>query len=402
MVRIHAHTMRSTTVHLMALRRLAAPTPMMAAEMLCVVDTGMPSEEAERIIVADAVSAAKPWMGCSLTILWPSVLMMRQPPAAVPAAITRAQATLIQVAISKDLAASSWMRRKPSQSGKPSRVPLAVAEASARAMMPMVFCASLEPWAQPMALAETICALAKKPLTKRGRPSFCSQPRRAARKENRARNRPMMTMPSMKPAAGEVSIGRMTLGTRPLPCHQCAPPGTFQMMAFQLSPAAASAAPHRPPTRACEDEDGRPHHQVIRFHTVAPARAQISTPDVTCTTPVSTRPEAMVLATAVPARAPSRLVPAASSTACAGLSTLVATTVAIELAVSWNPLMYSNTRATSTTARTRLSSMAGPQEFFSAIAYTTLPASRQRSMAFSRISNRSLRRRKRIGSFSLR
>lgn len=41
--------------------------------------------------VADPLSAAKPSIGCNLTILWPRVLMMRQPPAAVPAAITSAQ-----------------------------------------------------------------------------------------------------------------------------------------------------------------------------------------------------------------------------------------------------------------------------------------------------------------------
>ena len=42
----------------------------------------------------------------------------------------------------------------------------------------------------------------------------------------------------------------------------------------------------------------------------------------------------MVVATAVPHRAPIRLVQAAITTACRGVSTLVATTVAIELAVS--------------------------------------------------------------------
>src|SRR5690606_5884551 len=67
------------------------------------------------------------------------------------------------------------------------------------------------------------------------------------------------------------------------------------------------------------------------------------------------RPDAMVLATAVPANAPSRFMPAARPTACIGVSTLVATTVAIELAVSWKPLMYSKTSATSTTVMTRVS-----------------------------------------------
>ncbi len=41
---------------------------------------------------------------------------------------------------------------------------------------------------------------------------------------------------------------------------------------------------------------------------------------------------------------------AAQSTACHGLSTRVATTVAIEFAASWNPLTKSKTRAMPTTA----------------------------------------------------
>ncbi len=35
----------------------------------------------------------------------------------------------------------------------------------------------------------------------------------------------------------------------------------------------ASPAPTRPPIRACEDEDGRPKYQVIRFQVMAPTRA---------------------------------------------------------------------------------------------------------------------------------
>ena len=61
---------------------------------------GMPKLCATSRIVADAVSAAKPLIGCSFTILWPSVLMMRQPPTAVPAAITSAHETLTQSAMS--------------------------------------------------------------------------------------------------------------------------------------------------------------------------------------------------------------------------------------------------------------------------------------------------------------
>src|SRR5690242_1725950 len=103
MVKIQAQTIRSTTVHLIAFRRRAVPTPIMAAEMLWVVETGTPRLEAAAITVAELASAAKPLMGCSLTILWPRVLMMRQPPTAVPAAMVRAQTTLIQRAISRSL-----------------------------------------------------------------------------------------------------------------------------------------------------------------------------------------------------------------------------------------------------------------------------------------------------------
>ena len=61
------------------------------------------------------------------------------------------------------------MRRKLSQSGVFWKLPVAVAVTSARVMTPMVFCASARPWANPMKLALTICALPKKRLTKRGR-----------------------------------------------------------------------------------------------------------------------------------------------------------------------------------------------------------------------------------------
>ena len=35
----------------------------------------------------------------------------------------------------------------------------------------------------------------------------------------------------------------------------------------------ASAAPAKPPISACDDDDGRPHHQVSRFQTIAPISA---------------------------------------------------------------------------------------------------------------------------------
>ena len=53
----------------------------------------------------------------------------------------------------------------------------------------------------------------------------------------------------------------------------------------------------------------------------------------------STRPEPMVLATAVPANAPMKLNAAAMRIAYAGRRARVATEVAMALAVSWKPLM---------------------------------------------------------------
>src|SRR5690606_16580577 len=127
------------------------------------------------------------------------------------------------------------------------------------------------------------------------------------------------------------------------------------MIASQSLLVAASAAPIRPPIRACDDDEGSPNHQVIRFQVMPPRSAHRISCEPTSTTPASIRPEAMVLATAVPASAPIRFMPAARPTACIGDSTLVATTVAIEFAVSWNPLMYSKVSATRMTTSTRVS-----------------------------------------------
>jgi len=126
-------------------------------------------------------------------------------------------------------------------------------------------------------------------------------------------------------------MGTMTFQRMPLPCHQYTLPGMDQMMEDQR-PEAASAAPQRPPTSAWEELEGKPSHHVSKFQAMAPSSAQHKTGIVA--TWVSTMPEAMVAATAVPMKAPARLVTAASITACRGDSTLVETTVAMELAVS--------------------------------------------------------------------
>src|SRR6266404_5571946 len=141
---------------------------MMAAEMLWVVETGMPRWVAARMTVAELVSAAKPLIGWSFTILWPRVLIMRQPPTAVPAHMVSAQTTLIQRAM-PSLAGSMGVRRKASQAGAWSKWPALVAAKRVRAMMPMVFWASLVPCMKPIAPALNIWARQKKRLTRNGR-----------------------------------------------------------------------------------------------------------------------------------------------------------------------------------------------------------------------------------------
>src|SRR5690348_6759018 len=116
-VRIHDHTMRSTTVQRTALKRLDAPTPMIADDTTCVVETGRPKIDDTMITNAELVSAANPLIGCSFTILWPSVLMMRQPPPAVPAAITSAHSTFTHTGIGK-CPPVSVTRRKCNHTGR--------------------------------------------------------------------------------------------------------------------------------------------------------------------------------------------------------------------------------------------------------------------------------------------
>src|SRR5690348_8757683 len=163
----------------------------------------------------------------------------------------------------------------------------------------------------------------------------------------------MKLNPRIRPAKGERIMGATTFHSKPLPSHQCCELGSAQIMTFQLLPDAARAAPHNPPISAWLELDGSPDHQVARFHRIAPRSAQIRIPEVMTMSWLSMSPEEIVLATAVPHKAPSKSIEAASTMAWRGLRTLVETTVAIELAESWNPLMYSNTKATTITIRAR-------------------------------------------------
>ena len=84
-------TSSRVTPHRTADRPRVAPTPMIDAEIVCVVLSGMPSRDASSIVLAAAISAAKPWCVSSFVIRIPSVRMMRHPPVIVPSAMTAAQ-----------------------------------------------------------------------------------------------------------------------------------------------------------------------------------------------------------------------------------------------------------------------------------------------------------------------
>ena len=71
-----------------------------------------------------------------------------------------------------------------------------------------------------------------------------------------------------------------------------------------LPPAAAIVEPITPPISACDELDGMPNSQVTRFQMMPPARPAATT--VSVTSPVSTRPLAMVAATARERNAPTK------------------------------------------------------------------------------------------------
>src|SRR6476619_2643389 len=117
------------------------------------------------------------------------------------------------------------------------------------------------------------------------------------------------------------------------------------------TPAPTSTAPISPPKRACDELDGRPNNQVVRFHRMAatnPAKIMVGVTKASLTMP----PE-MVLATSVDRNAPATFSTAAISTATFGLSAPVATEVAIALAESWKPLVKSKNNAVMITNETR-------------------------------------------------
>src|SRR3546814_12568644 len=72
------------TFHRTADSRRDAPTPMIAPVIVCVVDTGPPSQVAPNSVIAPPVSAQKPCAGVSRVIFDPLVWTIRHPPATTP------------------------------------------------------------------------------------------------------------------------------------------------------------------------------------------------------------------------------------------------------------------------------------------------------------------------------
>src|SRR5215213_2674234 len=199
-------------------------------------------------------------------------------------------------------------------------------------MMPMVFWASLPPWPRLKAAADSSCRRRNRPSTLAGLDRW-----KIHRLASMSRN------PSAIPNSGDSGMNRMVFSRLP---RSSAP-----------KPALAIPAPANPPMRACDEEVGSPSHQVRKFQATAPTSPAKTTASLT-TSGSTVLPT--VLATAVwKTRKAMKLKKAAQRTASRGVSTLVETTVAIELAASWKPLVKSNTRASATIAMTESRTRSG-------------------------------------------
>src|SRR5919109_1353988 len=199
-------------------------------------------------------------------------------------------------------------------------------------MIPIVFWASLPPWPRLKAAAETSCR------RRNSRSTFAGVTRRKIH-----RLASINRKPSSMPSSGDSAMNRMVFCRLP---------------AFSTpKPALATPAPAKPPMRACDEEVGSPSHQVVKFQAMAPTSPAKTTASLT-TSGSTVLPT--VLATCVwKTRKATKLNRAAQTTAIRGVRTLVETTVAIELAASWKPLVKSNTSASRTMATTETSARSG-------------------------------------------
>ena len=202
---------------------------------------------------------------------------------------------------------------------------------SARAMTPMLFWASLPPWAK-----------ASRPVPPT---SMRRRGRLARRVARRSARRPMRN--TRKPAAMP-AIGERTSATTILVTPSSCPSARAESPQLTSpGPAATMVTPTRPPTSAWVNDEGIAKRQVTTFHTAAPAipAATIasavmgSSPDRVTTPPI-------VSATAVPARkGPMKTMTAKNARAPAGRIAPVTTPGVHISAASWKPLVTLKTTA---------------------------------------------------------
>src|ERR687898_822318 len=199
-------------------------------------------------------------------------------------------------------------------------------------MMPMVFWASLPPWPRLKAAAESSWRRRNSPSTRLG-----LERRKIHMLASISRN------PRVMPSSGDSGIQRMVFSRLPA--------------SRTPKPALATPAPAKPPIRACDDEVGRPSHQVMKFQAMAPTSPAKMTASLT--TSASTILPTVLATWVWKTRKAMKLNRAAQMTAIRGVRTLVDTTVAIELAASWKPLVKSNTSASRTMAMTERRARSG-------------------------------------------
>ena len=87
-VSTQVHMIFVTICHLTALTRFAAPTPIIAPVIVCVVEAGIPIAAVPNKVIAPAVSAQNPPMGFNGVKLCPMVFTTFHPPIRVPNPIT--------------------------------------------------------------------------------------------------------------------------------------------------------------------------------------------------------------------------------------------------------------------------------------------------------------------------
>ena len=130
MVKIQAPMIFRAIPHLTAESLSVAPTPMIDADITCVVLTGIPMEAITASTIPLEVSAQKPWYGRSRVTLCAIVFTILQPPENVPRPIAAAHDKITQKGIGRVV----------------TPIGLDDSAISRIAMTPMVFWASFVPW----------------------------------------------------------------------------------------------------------------------------------------------------------------------------------------------------------------------------------------------------------------